>query len=90
MITAIFGYIGMLMGIGLTELIDYGMTMSGMNNASSGGNPGEDLTLFRHPTVSLGISLAATGVLVVAGVLAGYFPARKAVNVSAIEAMRTE
>lgn len=35
MITAIFGYIGMLMGIGLTELIDYGMTMSGMNNASS-------------------------------------------------------
>ena len=90
MITAIFGYIGMLMGIGLTELIDYGMTMSGMNNASSGGNPGEDLTLFRHPTVSLGISLSATGVLVVAGVLAGYFPARKAVNVSAIEAMRTE
>lgn len=39
MITAIFGYIGMLMGIGLTELIDYGMTMSGMNNASSGEIP---------------------------------------------------
>ena len=28
--------------------------------------------------------------IIVAGVLAGYFPARKAVNVSAIEAMRTE
>jgi putative ABC transport system permease protein len=34
--------------------------------------------------------MAATGVLIVAGVLAGYFPARKAVNISAIEAIREE
>lgn len=90
MITALFGYIGMLMGIGLTELIDYGMTLNGMNSNTSGGNPGENMSVFRHPTVDLGISLSATGLLVVAGVVAGYFPARKAVNVSAIEAMRTE
>lgn len=91
MITAIFGYIGMLMGIGLTELIDYGMTMSGMNNGFIRRKSRRGSYLIPAPDPSaLGISLAATGVLVVAGVLAGYFPARKAVNVSAIEAMRTE
>ena len=89
LVTATFGYIGMVMGIGLTELINYGMEMSGMVR-SSGGNPGEDMTIFRNPTVNLGISLAATALIIVAGVLAGYFPARKAVRINAIEAMRAE
>ena len=89
LVTATFGYIGMVMGIGLTELSNYGMEMSGMAR-SSGGNPGEDMTIFRNPTVNLGISLAATALIIVAGVLAGYFPARKAVRINAIEAMRAE
>lgn len=89
LVTAVFGYIGMVFGIGLTELINYGMEMTGAG-ASSGGNPGEDTTVFRNPTVDLGIALAATGVLIVAGVLAGYFPARKATKITAIEAMRAE
>lgn len=89
LVTAIFGYVGMLMGIGLTELINYGMEMANAS-AAAGGNPGENTSVFRNPTVSLGISLGATALLVVAGVLAGYFPARKAVKISAIEAMRTE
>lgn len=86
MITAIFGYIGMVLGIGVTEGINYAMQMMNMGNASSG----DDMTVFRDPTVSLGIALAATGLLVLAGVLAGYFPARKAVKITAIEAMRDE
>lgn len=73
----------------MTELIDVADDERD-EQRFTGGNPGEDLTLFRHPTVSLGISLAATGVLVVAGVLAGYFPARKAVNVSRLLCLRTE
>ncbi|MDR3251844.1 MAG: ABC transporter permease [Tannerella sp.] len=89
-ITASFGYIGMVTGIGLTEAIDYVMTLSGANSAPAGGNQGENLTLFRHPTVDLGITVSATIVLIMAGVLAGYFPARKAVKISAIEAMRAE
>lgn len=89
LVTAAFGYIGMLMGIGLTELINYGMEAAGMGG-SSGGNPGENMTIFRNPTVSLGISLAATALIIGAGVLAGYFPARKAVKINAIEAMRSE
>lgn len=86
LITAAFGYIGMVMGIGVTETISYVMdTMNTSNNVSQ-----DDMTVFRNPTVSLNIALAATGLLILSGVLAGYYPARKAVKVTAIEAMRTE
>jgi putative ABC transport system permease protein len=84
LVTAIFGYIGMISGIGLTELINYGMEMAGAN----AGNSMEDTTIFHNPTVDLGTALSATAVLIVAGVLAGYFPARKAVKISAVDAMR--
>lgn len=88
LVTTLFGYVGMVAGIGVTELIDYGMTMAGMN-ADTGGGP-ENISIFRHPTVSLGIATSATLLLVIAGVVAGYFPARKAVSIPAVEAMRSE
>ena len=56
----------------------------------AGENMGEDLSIFRNPTVNLGIALSANLLIIVAGVLAGYFPARKAISVTVIEAMRTE
>jgi putative ABC transport system permease protein len=86
LVTAIFGYIGMISGIGLTELINYGLEMAGAN----AGNSSQDTTVFHNPTVDLGTALAATAVLVIAGVFAGYFPARKAVKISAVDAMRME
>lgn len=89
LVTAAFGYLGMITGIGLTEAINYGMEMASAGQ-SAGGNPGENMTTFRNPTVNLGISLGATALIVAAGVLAGYFPARKAVGINAIEAMRAE
>jgi putative ABC transport system permease protein len=89
LVTAVFGYIGLVLGIGLTEVINYVMEMAGAG-ASSGGNPGENTTVFRNPTVNMGIAMAATGVLIVAGVLAGYFPARKATKITAIEAIRAD
>ena len=85
LVTAVFGYVGMLGGIGLTELIN-----SGMEAAGVGENPGQGGTIFLNPTVNLSIALASTLLIVIAGVLAGYFPARKAVRISAIEAMRAE
>jgi putative ABC transport system permease protein len=90
LVTALFGYIGMVGGIGLTEGIDYLMDITGANAASDSGGREGSTTVFRHPTVDLGIAIAATGVLVIAGVLAGYFPARKAVKISAIDAIRME
>lgn len=88
LVTALFGYIGMISGIGLTEGINHYLQAGGSTQA--GINPGDQTSVFRNPTVGLGISLAATGVLIIAGVLAGYFPARKAVKVPAIEAIRVE
>jgi putative ABC transport system permease protein len=58
--------------------------------SANAGNSMEDTTVFHNPTVDLGTALAATAVLVIAGVFAGYFPARKAVKISAVDAMRME
>jgi putative ABC transport system permease protein len=90
LVTTLFGYVGMVGGIGLTEGIDYIMDMTGAHAASGSAGREGTPTIFRHPTVDLGIALAATGLLIIAGVLAGYFPARKAVKIPAIDAIRTE
>ena len=45
---------------------------------------------FRNPHVDLPISLGALGVLIVAGLVAGYLPARQAVQIKTIEALRHE
>ncbi len=83
-ITTIFGYIGMVAGIGVTEW---------MNNAF--GNQTMDTgmwteTVFLNPTVDIRIAIQATLTLVIAGTLAGLFPARKAVSIRPIEALRAD
>lgn len=86
LITAVFGYIGMITGVGLTEAINAVMESNSMGQASSN----DDMSIFLNPTVSLSVALSATLLIIAAGVLAGYFPARKAVKITAIEAMRNE
>lgn len=86
-ITTLFGYIGMMLGIGLTELINYFMVQA------ANGKPVTDerqMSIFTNPTVDIGYALFATIILIIAGVIAGYLPARKAVRVQPIEAMRQE
>ncbi len=88
-ITAIFGYIGMLAGIGVTELANYAMEQSAAA-AAQVASDGPQMSIFKDPTVNLGYVLISTLILIVAGVLAGYLPAYKAVKVKPIEAMRKE
>ncbi len=81
-ITAIFGYIGMLLGIFFCEWMD-----------ATVGNQVMDLGVFQakyfvDPTVDLHICIQATIVIIVAGALAGFFPARKAVKIKTIDALR--
>jgi putative ABC transport system permease protein len=45
---------------------------------------------FSHPEVELPIAAAAVGILIIAGALAGFIPARSAVNINPIEALRSE
>ena len=82
-ITTIFGYLGMLGGIGLTEFVSY--IMQRLAAASPDGP-----TVFKDPTVELSYALISTGILIVSGVIAGYMPARRAVRIKPIEAMREE
>ncbi len=77
LITTVAGYVGIVLGVGLTEGISSLM-------GSAEGAP------FRDPTVDLGVVILATLVLIVAGVSAGLLPALKATKVSPIEAMRAD
>jgi len=86
-ITTIFGYIGLIMGIGLTEVVNFFMEQAANAQVVS-DEP--QMSVFANPTVDVGYALFATVVLIISGVIAGYLPARKAVKVKPIEAMRQE
>lgn len=73
-ITTLFGYIGIVMGTALTEVL-----------ASTVGQG-----MFDYAHVDLRIAIQVTVVLIVAGALAGLFPALKALKVKPVEALRDE
>ncbi|MBO5538232.1 MAG: ABC transporter permease [Prevotella sp.] len=83
-ITTFFGYIGMLLGIAANLYMDatlgHQVIDTGLFQA----------TMFVDPTVSIGICLQATLLMVVAGTIAGLIPARKAALIRPIEALRAE
>lgn len=81
LITSIFGYFGMFMGVGLGELVNSILETPGMEQVG---------TMFKNPTIDVGVAVGAMLVLIVSGVLAGYFPALKAVKIPPVEAMRAE
>lgn len=76
-ITTLFGYIGIVMGVALSQLIDFIATKA---NAE----------FIQNPTVDLGVALQVTLVLVIAGALAGLFPALKSLKIKPVEALRDE
>ena len=79
-ITLVFGYIGLFFGLGLTELANMILTASASSSE-------EGFSVFQDPTVDLSTVLAATTVMVIAGVIAGYVPAKRAVSIKPIEAL---
>jgi putative ABC transport system permease protein len=76
LITAFAGYLGLMAGVGVLELV-------------SGALPPES-SFFRNPQVDLDVALWATVLLVVAGAVAGFFPARRAASVQPVVALRDE
>jgi putative ABC transport system permease protein len=85
-VTTLFGYMGMMLGITLLEVIGKAMAGSGSGDVGNG----RSFQIFKDPTVDLNVVLVATLILVFAGLIAGYVPARKAVRIKPIEAMRAE
>lgn len=80
-ITSVFGYVGMFLGVGLGELVNTVLQSPGMEEMSN---------VFKDPTIDVHIAVGAMLILMFSGLLAGYFPALKAVKISAVEAMRAE
>ncbi len=78
-ITTIFGYIGVVMGMIVMQVIGH------FFGSEAGGH-----SPLGNPTVDLSIALKVTVVLIIAGALAGLFPALKATKVKPVEALRDE
>ncbi|MBQ4818670.1 ABC transporter permease [Aquimarina sp. MMG016] len=74
LITAIAGYVGLILGILILKLI---------------GNNLEDFFIL-NPKVETGVIVVATITLVLSGLLAGYIPARRAAKIKPIIALRDE
>ena len=83
-ITTVFGYIGMVLGIMANEYMDatlgHDVIDTGLFRA----------TMFLDPTVGLDVCIEATLVMIVAGTIAGLIPALKASRIRPIEALRAE
>ncbi|TGY76081.1 ABC transporter permease [Lepagella muris] len=74
-ITLLFGYLGIVFGMIVTQIIAYIIGPDGP---------------ISNPTVSIAIALEVMGVLVLAGAIAGLFPAMKALKIKPVEALRDE
>lgn len=73
-ITTLAGFFGLFAGVGLLEVV----------------SPMVDSDFIKFPQVDFKTSITTVIVLIVAGSLAGYIPARRAANIKPIEALRDE
>jgi putative ABC transport system permease protein len=73
-VTTIAGFIGLILGLILLENL----------------GPLIDTEFIKNPEVNLNIAVTTLGLLVIAGALAGFFPARKAAKIKPIVALRDE
>ena len=77
LITALFGYIGMFVGIGIMEVVNIFIPK------------GDDIP-FINPTVDIAAVTTATLILIIVGMIAGAIPAIRAMKIKPIEALNYE
>jgi len=75
LITSFSGYIGLVAGVGVIELAPSHMPV---------------IELFQNPQVDFKAAIGAIILLVAAGLIAGFVPARKAANIMPVDALRNE
>ena len=83
-ITAIFGYIGMLLGVAANQYMDATLGHEEIDTGLF------KATMFVDPTVGIDVCIEATAVIIIAGTIAGLIPALKAAKIRPIEALRAE
>ncbi|MBL7963498.1 MAG: ABC transporter permease [Flavobacteriales bacterium] len=74
-LTVIAGYLGLLVGMLILEAIS---------------SAGMDSEFFARPEIDLTVALIALGVLILSGLFAGYLPARRALAINPVDALRAE
>jgi putative ABC transport system permease protein len=79
LVTSVAGYAGLVMGVGLIELISFGLN-----------SVGAQLPYFKNPEINFQAAITAIVLLVVIGALAGLMPALRAAKIMPIEAMRAD
>jgi putative ABC transport system permease protein len=78
-LTTFAGYFGLVAGVGLLELINLLLNSTGANTE-----------MFLNPGIDFSVAVTAICILVVSGAMAGFVPARRAVSVKPIDALRFE
>ncbi|NTW25696.1 MAG: ABC transporter permease [Lentimicrobium sp.] len=78
-LTTFAGYVGLVIGVGILEGVNYALTSS---NAES--------NMFKNPSIDFNMAITALVILVISGAVAGFIPARKAVSIKPIDALRYE
>jgi len=78
-LTAVAGSFGLVLGVFLLEVIN--------NMLASSGDKSE---MFKNPEVDIQVAVTALIVLIISGVVAGLIPARKAVSMKPVDALRYE
>lgn len=75
LITAFAGYVGLVLGVGLLELVSASIPT---------------IDFFKNPEVDFNVAIGATFIMIIAGAVAGFVPARKAAAVKPVVALRDE
>jgi len=75
-LTTSAGWMGLAAGVGLVELLN---TVTG-----------NESDFFYNPTIQFNIAVTALIILILSGIMAGFLPAKRALKIKPIEALRTE
>lgn len=78
-LTTLAGYIGLVLGVGIVEGVNYLLVTSGAESE-----------MFANPEINFNVAIQALEVLVISGILAGLIPAYRAVSMKPIDALRNE
>lgn len=85
LITLVAGLVGLMLGVGLMAGVSYLLQVFGIGNTTIDG---QTAYLFVDPIITLEAAIVTLVVMLISGLVAGYLPARRAVQIPVVEAMR--
>lgn len=79
-LTTFAGYVGLVISVALLEFLNRALLAAETS----------ERTMFRNPGIDFNMAIVALIILVISGAIAGWIPARKAVSIKPIDALRYE